>query len=480
MSDTDPASSSVPDSGTAAPASAPTDIAFSLDGRSFQFEASAASRLVAGTLVALKPDGGPVQLGQIESAAFGDDDLFTGAGRSLGSIDDDGRFIAASSLPFVSARISRVAPELIEAAFDALGATVNLGALVGSTDIAARVMPHRFNRHTFWCGQSGSGKTYALGVLLERLLIQTSLPMVILDPNADFVRLGELRENVNPADAAQLRARNIRVLRPSRTAEDALRVRFTSLSMRAKAAVLRLDPLIDREEYNSLLHLEDTVGFSQTQNIAPRMREVDEPGAQALAMRTENLRLEEWEVWARQHQAVTEILDERPDATVLDLGGFEFPDEPIVAAMAVLDDLWAKREQRRPILIVIDEAHNLCSPDGERPVEKAVRERIIQIAAEGRKFGLWLLLSTQRPSKIHPSIISQCDNLVLMKMTSPSDLDELGSVFGFVPRALFDAAPHFRQGEALIAGGFAPAPVHIRVAQRLTYEGGSDVRVPMR
>ena len=53
------------------------------------------------------------------------------------------------------------------------------------------LVPNRLNRHTFWCGQSGSGKTYALGVLLERVLLTTRLPMVVFDPNSDFVRLGE-------------------------------------------------------------------------------------------------------------------------------------------------------------------------------------------------------------------------------------------------------------------------------------------------
>ena len=48
-----------------------------------------------------------------------------------------------------------------------------------------------FNRHTFLCGQSGSGKSYAMGVLLEQLLIDTDLPMIILDPNGDFVGLGD-------------------------------------------------------------------------------------------------------------------------------------------------------------------------------------------------------------------------------------------------------------------------------------------------
>ena len=75
-------------------------------------------------------------------------------------------------------------------------------------------------------------------------------------------------------------------------------------------------------------------------------------------------------------------------------------------ALAVFEDLWRRREERRPILIVVDEAHNLCSPDLESTAARAVRELIIQVAAEGRKFGLWLLLSTQRPSKGHRQIVS--------------------------------------------------------------------------
>ncbi len=108
------------------------------------------------------------------------------------------------------------------------------------------------------------------------------------------------------------------------------------------------------------------------------------------------------------------------------------------------------------MLLVIDEAHNLCSPDLESLLGRAVRNRIIQIAAEGRKYGLWLLLSTQRPSKVHTGIVSQCDNLTLMRMNSPNDLAELGDLFGFVPRQLLAQSSRFRQGEALLAGGFVP------------------------
>jgi len=270
------------------------------------------------------------------------------------------------------------------------------------------------------------------------------------------------------------------VLRASSPDPDCLRVRFVDLPARAKGAVLHLHPLDDRAEFNELVHLAETLGTLRSEEIVPRLLERGTPAALDLAARLENLRVTEWSVWAGRSTAATDVIEARPDATVLDLGGFEHPDEPLVVALAVLDDLWAKRESRRPVLLVIDEAHNLCSPEQTSPLHAAVRERIIQIAAEGRKFGLWLLLSTQRPSRVHPSIVSQCDNLALMKMTSPVDLDELATVFGFVPPQMLARAARFRQGEALFAGGFAPAPSIVRMGERLTPEGGADVGVPLR
>ena len=112
-------------------------------------------------------------------------------------------------------------------------------------------------------------------------------------------------------------------------------------------------------------------------------------------------------------------------------------------------------------------------------MQSALVERLVQIAAEGRKYGLWLLLSTQHPSKLHPQLLSQCDNLMLMRMNSPADVAELTEVFGFAPPAMIAMAPHFRQGEALFAGAFVPRPSLMRMGERLTLEGGADVAVPV-
>lgn len=358
-------------------------------------------------------------------------------------------------------------------------ALLDVGVKDGST-APAGLRPEKFNRHTFWCGQSGSGKTYALGVVLEELLLRTELPLVIIDPNADFVRLGEVRDGVDAATTEALASRDIRVMRPAHLGDGGARARWSTMLPQSKAAVLRLDPIVDRVEYNAFLHLPGAVAAADTATLLAQLRASESPGELAIAQRIENLGLLDWQIWAGELAAANEIIADRPDATVLDIGGFVHPDESLTLVLAVLDDLWTHREDRRPVLLVIDEAHNVCSPELEGTLATAVRERIIQIAAEGRKYGLWMLLSTQRPSKVHPGVISQCDNLALMKMSSPADLAELGDVFGFVPAELLGHAATFEQGQALLAGGFAPVDGVVRMRARYTHEGGADVRVPLR
>ena len=454
-------------------------MARSPEGRTFQVSMSPHRVFPIGSLVALTDDQGVMRLGQVESHQLLPHGQMQVAGRVLGTLGPGGLDTTAMSI-FGSAKVATADREMITSLNLGAEATLDIGCMASGTDLPARLMPRRLNRHTFWCGQSGSGKTYALGVLLEEVLLQTELPMIIFDPNGDFVRLADVRDDVTPALADQLRQREIRVLRPRSQPGEDLRVRFTALELPAKAAMLRLDPSIDRAEYNTLLHLEELFKEREQDRILPTLQGSSDPAHNALALRIDNLGLMNWEIWALGEPAATEIIDARPSATVLDLGGFRHSEEPLLVALSILDQLWLRRNERRPVLLVIDEAHNLCTPDLAGPLLAAVRDRIIQIAAEGRKYGLWLLLSTQRPSKIHPGIISQCDNLALMKMSSQGDLDELGEVFGFAPSSLLSLAPQFRQGEALFAGGFGPVATTVRVRKRLTHEGGRDVSVPLR
>ena len=345
----------------------------------------------------------------------------------------------------------------------------------------------RLNRHTFWCGQSGSGKTYALGVLLERVLVETGVPLVILDPNSDFVHLGEVVPDAPPELASPLAERTVRVLRPGGEGASRLAARFLDMPMRSRAAVLRIDPIADAEEFGALLRLESQLrediaaGAARSpEALIESLRATGDPLRRRIATRLENLGVVAWDLWAWGDEAVTDVIDGRADATVVDLGRFEVPEQPRAAALALLDHLWERRHDRVGRLIVIDEAHNLCPPDPTTPLERLLLERIIQIAAEGRKYGLWLLLSTQRPSKVHVNVLSQCDNLALMRMSSARDLAELGAVLGFAPEALVARSPEFAKGQALFAGAFTDEPQVVQMATRATREGGSDVSVPLR
>ena len=160
---------------------------------------------------------------------------------------------------------------------------------------------------------------------------------------------------------------------------------------------------------------------------------------------------------------------------VADLGSLGSREEQIVAAEAVLAALWRRRTHREPVLIVIDEAHNVCPADPDGPLTAMATDHAVRIAGEGRKFGLVLLVATQRPQKVHENVVSQCDNLVLMRMNSRSDLVRLTEIFSFVPPPLFALAAEFRQGEAVVAGKLVPSPTLGRFGPRWSHEGGADV-----
>ncbi len=211
------------------------------DGRTFALEPAAVS---PGDLIVVPQPAGTAALGQV---------LDETGGVLLGSLSDQG-FARAELGPFPASEATAADADDLAAVQASTGAGVTIGTWrSGEVDAPARLRAQGFNRHTFLCGQSGSGKTYALGVLLEQMLLSTELRMVILDPNADFVRLGETLPGVAPEAAEQVAALGVRVLGASPPAEP-LRLRFATMPRLAQAAVLRLDPLADRDEYNLFLH----------------------------------------------------------------------------------------------------------------------------------------------------------------------------------------------------------------------------------
>ncbi len=361
-------------------------------------------------------------------------------------------------------------------------ASLDIGALRLQPDVRFSLDAAGFDRHTFLCGQSGSGKTYALGTILEQLLLQTTLRMVILDPNSDFVRLHEVRNGVEANAATRYReaTAGLVVRRGGGEGSERLHVRFTDCDAEEQAAVLRLDPIEDREEYGAFVDMLES-GLEQrdasARNLATQLLEGSSPEVRALGARLRNLGTHRWRVWSEGETGSVQdlVMAGGPRALVVDLGSLDTPGEKAIAAESVLAALWRRRSEREPVLIVIDEAHNVCPRDPGDGVTALATEHAARIAAEGRKFGLYLLVSTQRPHRVNELVVSQCDNLVLMRMTSTGDLAYVAETLSFAPPALLAEATSFRMGESLVTGKIASHPAFVRFGPRLSEEGGSDV-----
>jgi uncharacterized protein len=317
--------------------------------------------------------------------------------------------------------------------------------------------------------------------VLEQLLLETRIRVVILDPNSDFVRLNAVREGVEDPIASRYReaAAGIAVRRAG-GGSDRLHVRFTDFDAEEQAAVLRLDPIRDRGEYGALVDLLEG-GFEDATesagDLAERMSASSDPQVRALGARVRNLGIHRWQVWSTGDIDSLQdlVAPGGPRGLVVDLGSLETPGEKAVAAESVLAALWRRREAREPTLVVIDEAHNVCPWQPGDPVTGLATEHAARFAAEGRKFGLYLLVSTQRPQRVNELVVSQCDNLVLMRMASAADLAYVSARLSYAPQPLLERATSFGLGEALVAGKIASHPALVRFGPRIAEEGGSDV-----
>jgi uncharacterized protein len=86
-----------------------------------------------------------------------------------------------------------------------------------------------------------------------------------------------------------------------------------------------------------------------------------------------------------------------------------------------------------------------------------------------------LLVASQRPSKIHANVLSQCDNLLLMKTNLAADIAHISQIFSQVPTTFVAQSPHLAQGECLLAGKIMRNPTFGGFEGRFSEEGVTDV-----
>lgn len=154
--------------------------------------------------------------------------------------------------------------------------------------------------------------------------------------------------------------------------------------------------------------------------------------------------------------------------TVLDLSGIppSVLDDLVGAVLRILFDamFWGRNVEagarHRPLLVALEEAHNYLAKDSKGRASVAAR----RIAKEGRKYGVGLMLVSQRPSEIDPTVLSQCGTMIAMRLTNETDRTQIKACASDNLEGLFSMLSILRTGEALVVGEAVGLPMRTLIS----------------
>lgn len=143
-----------------------------------------------------------------------------------------------------------------------------------------------------------------------------------------------------------------------------------------------------------------------------------------------------------------------------------------VIPMLLCKHLYELKKERDPsnehyLNLIIDEAHNILSLESSRESEawRDYRlETFEEIVKEGRKFGVFLTLASQRPHDISPTIISQLHNYFLHRLVNNLDVQAIEKAVAYLDRVSFEQLPILPRGVCVVAGVSAQVPVIVRIS----------------
>ncbi len=169
------------------------------------------------------------------------------------------------------------------------------------------------------------------------------------------------------------------------------------------------------------------------------------------------------------------------NVTIIDLSGIPF--ELLSITVSLISRLmfdfcyYARRIENsteQPLLLVYEEAHKYAPKSGLVRY-KASLAAIERIAKEGRKYGISLLISSQRPSEISETIFSQCSNFLAMRLTNPDDQSYVRRLLPDTLGNLTEGMPALEQGEALLIGDAVIMPCVVYVEKCAPEPASRDV-----
>jgi DNA helicase HerA-like ATPase len=171
------------------------------------------------------------------------------------------------------------------------------------------------------------------------------------------------------------------------------------------------------------------------------------------------------------------------NVTIIDLSGVPF--EVLSITVSLISRLlfeygyYLKKlnniECLTPLLLVYEEAHKYV-PKIQEAKYNSSKIAIERIAKEGRKYGITLVIVSQRPSEISETIFSQCNNFIAMRLTNPQDQNYVKKLLPDSVEPITGSLPTLGSGEAIIIGDSIIMPSLVKIVECSPQPSSNDIK----
>ncbi len=328
-------------------------------------------------------------------------------------------------------------------------------------------------KHIVVLAKTGSGKSYAAGVLVEEI-IGKKIPILIIDPHGEYHQI----RYPNDSDKDKMKRFSIS---PKGYSQNV--VEFGDPSLKQEIKPLRLNENLSNHE---LMHIIPTkLSPAQMNVLYSAIKNIDKLSFDSLLYH-----LEKEENYAKfsviniiDYLQTLGIFSQNPTpynelispgrCSIINLKGIE-PEIQQVFVYKILSDLFQQRKKEKipPFFVVVEEAHSFCP---ERSFGESKSSKILRtLASEGRKFGLGLCIISQRPARIDKSVLSQCSTQIILKVTNPNDLRAISNSVEGITSESEKEIINLPIGTAMVTG-IVDVPLFVNIRPRKTRHGGNAI-----
>jgi DNA helicase HerA-like ATPase len=364
---------------------------------------------------------------------------------------------------------------------------LQIGALITRPEVNVTITATGLRKHLAIIAQTGAGKSYSAGVLIEELL-EMGGTVLVIDPHADYVMISMDMNGAkhplsdrckvfrNPASTGRYSSKDVGNVQEYTIA-------FSDLSDDEVFEIAGVHQSYTRirDAFTKVLSSlrESNLAYTPQDLLNELQKNYDEaekPSEKSdfqSAMRYART-IQSMSVFGSVSTQTKDILAPMQVST-LDLSGLDQSSMDYIVTKLLRETYSSvtSGEYKHPVFAIIEEAHNFI------PAERVTMSSSIikKIAAEGRKFGVFLIVITQRPSKVHPDTLSQCNSQIIMKMTNPLDQQAVANSSERMSQEILQDLPGLNPGEAVILGPITKTPMMVKIRARRTREGGADIDV---